>query len=234
MERRAYVGAKCEQIVKNSLQVVTKRGTIVSNMSTIIKADSLSATLFGKTRRAVLALLYSHVEESFYIRQIARTAGVGLGAVQRELKKLFEAGIIRRTVRGRQVYYQANQQCPVYTELKSLVVKTVGVGDVLKAALVPLADRINVAFLFGSMVGGGECSSSDADVMVVGDVTFAEVVSVLGRAQETVRREINPLVYPPEEFRFKLAADHHFLKKVLEDSKFFLIGDEHELAKLVE
>jgi len=203
-------------------------------MSTIIKTDSLSATLFGKTRRAVLALLYSHVEESFYIRQIARTAGVGLGAVQRELKKLSEAGIIWRTVRGRQIYYQANPECPVYAELKSLVVKTVGVGDVLRAALVPLADRINVAFLFGSMVGGGERSSSDADVMVVGDITFAEVVSVLGRAQETVRREINPLVYPPEEFRFKLAADHHFLKQVLEGSKFFLIGDEYELAKLVE
>ena len=234
MERRAYVSAKCERVVKNSLQAVTKRGTIVSNMSTIIKTDSLSATLFGKTRRAVLALLYSHVEESFYIRQIARTAGVGLGAVQRELKKLSEAGIIRRTVRGRQVYYQANPECPVYAELKSLVVKTVGVGDVLRAALVPLADRINVAFLFGSMVGGGERSSSDADVMVVGDITFAEVVSVLGRAQETVRREINPLVYPPEEFRFKLAADHHFLKQVLEGSKFFLIGDEYELAKLVE
>lgn len=228
------MSAKCERVVKNSLQAVIKRGTIVSDMSTIIKTDSLSATLFGKTRRAVLALLYSHVEESFYIRQIARTAGVGLGAVQRELKKLFEAGIIRRTVRGRQVYYQANPECPVYAELKSLVVKTVGVGDVLRAALVPLADRINVAFLFGSMVGGVERSSSDADVMVVGDVTFAEVVSVLGRAQETVRREINPIVYPPEEFRFKLAADHHFLKKVLEGSKFFLIGDEYELAKLVE
>jgi len=203
-------------------------------MSTTFKTDSLSATLFGKTRRAVLALLYSHVEEPFYLRQIARTAGVGLGAVQRELKKLSEAGIIRRTVRGRQVYYQANPQCPVYAELKSLVVKTVGVGDVLRAALVPLADRINVAFLFGSLVRGAERSSSDADVMVVGDVTFAEVVSVLGRAQETVRREINPIVYPPEEFRFKLAADHHFLKKTLEGSKFFLIGDEYELAKLVE
>ena len=228
------MSAKCERVVKNSLQAVTKRGTIVSDMSTIIKTDSLSATLFGKARRAVLALLYSHVEESFYVRQIARTAGVGLGAVQRELKKLFEAGIIRRTVRGRQVYYQANPECPVYAELKSLVVKTVGVGDVLKAALVPLADRINVAFLFGSMVGGGERSSSDADVMVVGDVTFAEVVSVLGRVQEMLRREINPLVYPPEEFRFKLAADHHFLKQVLEGSKFFLIGDEYELAKLVK
>jgi len=216
------------------LQAVIKRGTIVSNMSTIIKTDSLSATLFGKTRRAVLALLYSHVDELFYFRQIARTAGVGLGAVQRELKKLSGAGIIRRTLRGRQVYYQANPECPVYSELKSLVVKTVGVGDVLRAALVPLADRINVAFLFGSLVRGGERSSSDADVMIVGDVTFAEVVSVLGRAQETVRREINPLVYPPEEFQFKLTADHHFLKKVLEESKFFLIGDEYELAKLVE
>ena len=199
-------------------------------MSTIFNTDSLSATLFGKTRRAVLALLYSHVEEPFYLRQIARTAGVGLGAVQRELKKLSESGIIRRTVRGRQVYYQANPECPVYPELKGLVVKTVGVGDVLRAALVPLADRINVAFLFGSLVRGGERSSSDADVMIVGDVTFAEVVSVLGRAQETVRREINPLVYPPEEFQFKLAADHHFLKKTLEGSKFFLIGDEYELA----
>ena len=216
------------------MQIVIKESTNVPDMSTIFKGDILSATLFGKTRRAVLALLYSHVEESFYLRQIARTAGVGLGAVQRELKKLSDAGIIRRTVRGRQVYYQANPDCPVYSELKSLVVKTFGVGDVLKAALVPLADRINVAFLFGSLVRGSERSRSDADVMIVGDVTFAEVVSVLGRVQETVRREINPLVYPPEEFRFKVAADHHFLKKTLEGSKFFLIGDEYELAKLVE
>jgi DNA-binding transcriptional ArsR family regulator len=133
-------------------------------MSTIFKTDSLSGTLFGKTRRAVLALLYCHVEEPFYLRQIARTAEVGLGAVQRELKKLSEAGIIRRTIHGQQVYYQANPECPVYSELKSLVLKTVGVGDVLRAALVPLADRINVVFLFGSLVRGDERSSSDVDI----------------------------------------------------------------------
>jgi predicted nucleotidyltransferase len=203
-------------------------------MSTTNSIDSLSATLFGKTRRAVLALLYSHSDESFYLRQIARTAGVGLGALQRELKKLSEAGIIKRKTRGRQVYFQANPECPVYAELKNLVVKTVGVGDVLRAALVPLADRISVAFLFGSLVRGGEHSGSDVDVMVVGDVTFAEVVSVLGRVQATIRREINPLIYPPEEFRTKLAVDHHFLKKALEGTKFFLIGDDYELEKLVE
>lgn len=201
-------------------------------MGTIFQNESLSATLFGKTRRTVLALLYSHADESFYLRQIARAAGAGMGAVQREVKSLAEAGIIRRTKSGRQVYYQANPECPVYEELKSLIIKTVGMGDVLRAALAPLEDRIHVAFLFGSLVQSNQRSESDADIMVIGDVTFAEVVSILGGFQETVRREINPVVYPPEEFRSKLAANHHFLKSVMDGSKFFLIGDQHELEKL--
>jgi len=68
---------------KKPLKNVTEKGTMAPNMSTINKNESLSATLFGKTRRAVLALLYSHVDESFYLRQIVRAAGVGMGAVQR-------------------------------------------------------------------------------------------------------------------------------------------------------
>ncbi|MFC1515786.1 winged helix-turn-helix domain-containing protein [Thermodesulfobacteriota bacterium] len=203
-------------------------------MSSVVENKSLSQTLFGKARRAVLALLYSHVDESFYLRQIARAAGVGMGAVQREVKKLSDAGIIRRRVSGRQVYYQANPECPVYDELKSLVIKTVAVGDILRSALVPLADHIRVAFLFGSLVRGDERPSSDVDVMVVGDVDFAEVVSVLSGVQETMRREINPIVYPTGEFRSKLSTDHRFLKTVMDGSKIFLIGDEHELAKLAE
>jgi len=219
---------------KKSLKNVTKKGTIAPNMSAINKNESLSATLFGKTRRAVLALLYSHTDESFYLRQIVRSAGVGMGAVQRELKKLSESGIILRTTRGKQIYYKANPDCPIYDELKSLVMKTAGIGEILKAAFVPLTDLINVAFLFGSLVRGDERSLSDADVLVVGDVTFSEVVTALGQVQEMIRREINPIVYPPKEFRTKLAAKHHFLKTTLDSPKFFLIGDENELEKLVE
>jgi predicted nucleotidyltransferase len=112
--------------------------------------------------------------------------------------------------------------------------KTAGIGEILKAAFVPLTDLINVAFLFGSLVRGDERSSSDVDVLVVGNVSFAEVVSVLEQVQETIRREINPIVYPPKEFRSKLAAKHHFLKTTLDSPKFFLIGDKNELEKLVE
>src|SRR5205807_9201083 len=126
-------------------------------------------------------------------------------------------------------FYQANRQCPLFPELQGLLVKTVGVADVLRAALAGLADRIQVAFLYGSMVKGSARSGSDVDVLVVGEVTFAELVRALGAAQERLGREVNPSVYPPNEFCRKLAQQHHFLTSVLREPKVFLVGDEHEL-----
>ena len=203
-------------------------------MSTHPHSDNLSETLFGKTRRAVLSLLYSHIDDAFYLRQIVRTAGVGSGAVQRELKQLSDVGIIQRIVRGRQVYYQANPQCPVFAELKALVMKTVGIAGIIQAALAPLADRIRLAAIYGSIARSEEQRGSDVDLLVVGKVTFAEIVSSLNEAQKTINREINPTVYPPVEFRSKLAAGHHFLSTVLRGPMLFLIGDKRELARLAK
>lgn len=201
-------------------------------MGTITVNDHLTETLLGKTRRSLLAVLYGHADETFYLRQLVRVAGSGTGAVQRELKALTEAGIIRRIAKGRQVYYQADDRCAVYPELKSLITKTAGMGDALKMAMLPLAERIRTAFIYGSVARGGERRGSDVDILVVGDVTLAEVVETLSPVQLTLNREINPTVYPVKEFRAKHAAGHHFLKSVLEEKKVFLIGDEHDLAKL--
>jgi len=203
-------------------------------MVTSQHADALATVLFGKTRRAVLSLLFGQTDGSFYLRQIARRTNAGMGALQREVKLLSDAGIIRRTVQGKQVYYQANPDCPIFEELTGLVVKAFGIGDVLRAGLSELADGVIVAFVFGSMVRGGESASSDIDVMVIGNVTFAEVVSVVGSLQETLNREINPTVYPVAEFRKKLADGHHFLTSVLGEEKIFLIGDANELERLAE
>lgn len=190
--------------------------------------------LFGKTRQALLSLLYTHADESFFLEQLIQAAALGRGTVQRELAFLARAGIVRRMVRGRQVYFQANSDCPVYAELKGLVVKTAGVADALRAALAPLAARIRVAFVYGSVARGEERRASDIDVMVIGEVSFAEAAEALGRAQEMLRREINPSVYPSAEYRAKLAAKHHFLSSVLKGEKIFLIGDERELARLAK
>lgn len=194
--------------------------------------DPLTEILFGKTRRSILSVVYGHADETFYLRQLARIAGSGMGAAQRELKALTEAGIVRRIEKGKQAYYQANPQCAVFAELKSLIMKTAGMGDALKIALASLAERIQTAFIYGSIARGGENKGSDVDIFIIGEVTFAEVVEALSPVQQTLNREVNPTVYPVDEFREKYKAGHHFIKSVLEGNKIFLIGDEHGLAKL--
>ena len=203
-------------------------------MGTQIENDSLSAALFGKARRAILSLLYSHTDEAFYLRHILRVAGVGHGAAQRELKQLSDAGILQRTVKGKQVYYQANRKSPIYDELHGLIVKTVGVVDVLRSALAPSIGRVKVAFVFGSIASGNEDKASDIDMMVVGEIPFGDVVSLLSPAEEKLGREINSVVYPLAEFTQKVKTDHHFVKTVIEGKKIFLVGDEGELARLVK
>lgn len=192
----------------------------------------MSSGLFGKTRQAVLALLYGHDKESFYLRQIVRAVSLGQGAAQRELAHLTAAGLLVRTRQGSQVYYQANRNAPVFAELKSLLVKTAGVADVLRSALAVHSDRIQAAFLYGSMATGRDTAASDIDLLVIGKISFGEVAEAVSAAQEKLQREINPSVYSPEEFRKKLLAGHHFVKQVSHGPKVFLIGSEHELQRL--
>jgi len=203
-------------------------------MGTPTGPDNLAAALFGKTRQAVLALLYEHPDEWFYVRQIVRNAGVGQGAVQRELRRLWQVGILVRRVDGRQVYYQADSRCPIYGELRSLTTKTVGAAGVLSAALASLTERIQLAFIYGSLAEGKARSASDVDLLIVGDVTFAGVATALSPVQERLGREVNPTVYPPSEFRQKLADGHHFLAAVRSRPKIYLIGDDDEFARLAE
>ncbi|MGH8681967.1 MAG: nucleotidyltransferase domain-containing protein [Burkholderiales bacterium] len=191
-------------------------------------------SLFGKTRQALLGLLFGRADEEHLQESLIQLAGLGRGSVQRELEFLARAGVVRRTVRGRQVYFQANQDCPVYAELRGLVVKTAGVADALRLALAPLAGRIRLAFIYGSVARGTERRGSDVDVMVIGEASFEETSEALARAQEAIGREVNPSVYAPADFRAKVGAKHHFLRTVLKSEKIFLIGDEHELGRLAK
>jgi len=202
------------------------------NMDKNTLNNKLSEILFGKTRQAVLSLLYGHADESFYLRQILRVVGGGMGAVQRQINALVDAGLVTRSHKGKQIYYQANAQSPIYGELKSIIVKTAGIGDILKIALAPLAQQIDCAFIYGSVARGTEKADSDVDVVVVGDITFSDVVAALSPAQDSIGREINPTVYPPDEFRTKLLKKNHFIKTILAGEKIYLIGDDHELKKL--
>jgi uncharacterized protein len=201
-------------------------------MSTLQEFPDLSSVLFGKTKKAVLALLFMHAEESFYLRQIVRILGLGQGAVQRELSNLSESGLIVREIKGNQVYYQANRKSPIFEELKSLMIKTAGVAEVLKGALSGLRGKISLAFIYGSMATGAYKNISDIDLMIIGQISFKEAVAALQPAQEKLGREVNPSVYSPEEFEKKVGEGHHFLRSVLTSPKIFLIGENRDLARL--
>jgi len=192
----------------------------------------IASVLFGQTRRRVLGWLLGHPSEAFYLRQIVRHTGAAHGAVQRELASLTRAGVLRRTVQGRQVYFQANRESPVFPELQSLLLKTTGAADVLREALAPLADSIVAAFVFGSAARGELRSASDIDLLVVGDAPFAEVAEALAEAQERLGRDINPTVYPVAEFRSKIHDGHHFLTSVLREPHLFIMGGADELGGL--
>ena len=193
-----------------------------------------AAALFGTTRRHVLGLLFSHPERRFYQREIAAMVPTRLSAVQRELEGLVEADLVRRTDSGRRVYYQANVDHPLFPELRGIVLKTVGLADVLREVLEPLADRIEVAFVFGSMVAGDPTSASDVDMMVIGRVGLRDLAKPLRKAEEALAREVNPVTYSPEEFARRVAEGAHFVSSVLESPRIFLIGGEDDLKGLIQ
>jgi uncharacterized protein len=203
--------------------------TIVLGMST---TTGLTDLLFGRTRGAVLALLYGRADQSFYTREIAREVDASVGAVQRELGNLSKVGLILRKSMGNQVFYQANRHAPIFPEMRALINKTIGIFGVLRSALRPLSKQIVTAFVYGSFAREEETARSDVDLMVIGKAALEEVLSRLSTAEKSMGRSINPTVYSLAEFKSKLAAGNHFLTSVLKRQKVFLLGDEDELRKV--
>ena len=193
------------------------------------KKQALDA-LFPRIRQALLAATLLHPERWWYLSDLAKHLDVRPSSLQRELAALVDAGILNRRQDGNRVYFQPNPDCPFLPELQSLLVKTVGVVDVLREALKSFTKRIDSAFVYGSMARATEMASSDVDLMIIGHVGLADLTPALRRAEARLGRPVNPTLYTREEFATKLQAGHHFLKAVLDGEKLFILGDHHDLA----
>lgn len=194
--------------------------------------QSLPSLLFPEYRRRVLGLLLLRPDEALHGREIARRTGLPAGTITRELTKLAEVGLLKRTKRGNQQVYSADTSGPIFTELASILRKTSGLADVLVQALAPAAPKLRLAFVFGSVARGRETGGSDVDVMLIGDLGFREVVELLHPCQAALGREVNPKLFSTREFTEK-AATEPFLIDVLAKPKIFLIGNAHDLEELV-
>jgi predicted nucleotidyltransferase len=188
--------------------------------------------LISKTMQGLLASTVLQPGRAWYLSDLAKRLSVCPSSLQSSLAALVKSGILTRRKDGNRVYFQADPNCPFLPELQGLIGKTVGLVDVLREAMAKLAKRIAVAFIHGSVARSAEKSSSDVDLIVIGDLGVADLAPVLEEAEAQLDRSVNVSVYSSAEFSKKLAAKNHFLVSILEKEKIFIIGDCHDLEKI--
>lgn len=193
-----------------------------------------SNILFTKVQQSVLKLLYLNTDCDYFTNEIIRLTESGVGAVQRELKKLTDAGLIIVKQVGNQKRYQANRDLPYFLELRSIIIKTFGLTEVLRNELeLLLPDQLKLAFIYGSFSKQTDAATSDIDLMLIGDdLTYAEIFKLIENAEKILNRKISPTFYTPQEWIRKRKEGSHFINQVIEQPKIFVIGTEDELKKL--
>jgi predicted nucleotidyltransferase len=199
-----------------------------------IRNDPVLEALFtSQARVEVLKLFFLHSSGRHYMREIASLTNQPVRAIQRELARLEGGGLLLSSVEGNRKYFQVNRQSPVFFELRSLMVKTAGIGDLLKQILKERSDAIRVAFIFGSFARGAETASSDLDLMIIGDLGGRELSRLLVPLKEQLDREINPVTIRTDEFRENAERGDSFTQSILNEPKIFLVGDGDGLQTLV-
>ena len=192
-------------------------------------SSSLADALFTTTQQKVLALLFGQPARSFYATELIELTGSGSGAVQRELKRLSSSGLVTVSRVGNQKHYQANPASPVYEELRGLVVKTVALVEPIRTALEPLADRIILALLYGSVVKKTDTATSDIDILIVADgLILEDVYRALLPVETMLDRKVSPRLYTPREFAERKAAGSAFVTRVLSDEHLVLMSNKDE------
>ncbi len=192
----------------------------------------LADALFSKVQQRVLGLLFVNANRSFYTNEIVRFVDSGVGVVQRELEKLAQSGLVTVHKIGNQKHFQANPDAPIFAELRGIMLKTVGLADILRLALLPLSDKIQAAFIYGSIAKGKDTAKSDIDVLIIGNgLAYADMYDALSANESSLGRPVNPSIYSMQELQRKLAEDNTFVSRVLEQPKIFLIGSDDDLPK---
>jgi len=195
------------------------------------RRNGLAGALFSGTRQRLLGLLFGQPSRSFYATELIGLAGIGSGAVQRELANLAQSGLVTVRAVGNQKHYLANPESPIFEELRGIAEKTVGLAEPLREALAPLASQIHAAFVYGSIAKRTDTSGSDIDLMLLSDqVTYADMFTALEDVTNRLGRKVNPTILTSKEFFKRVKAEEAFLTRVLAQPKVWIIGGESDLA----
>lgn len=194
---------------------------------------SLSSALFSGVQQRVLALIFGHPQRSFYTSEIIRNVHSGRGAVERELARLEQTGLVSIQRVGNQKHYHANHESPIFNELRGIILKTAGLIEPLKQSLALYREKIKVAFVYGSIAKGTDTARSDIDLMVIGDdLTYAELFAGLQKAETILQRSINPTFLSFDDWCNKLSTKDSVIAKIAAQPKLFIFGSEADFERI--
>ena len=177
---------------------------------------TLASALFTVTQQRMLGLLFGQPGRSFFATELIGLTGSGSGAVQRELRRLAESGLVTVSAVGNQKHYQANRTAPIFAELCGIAAKILGPAETLRAFLAPLAKRLHAAWLYGSVAKASDRADSDIDLLVVADgLLLEDLYAALAPAEKKLGRPVHPTLYTLKEFRQRRLSKNPFLTKVL-------------------
>ncbi len=215
---------------------VPNMGTIVPNMGTkrirrrAFPAVSLGDALFGGMRQRILGLLFGRPKRSFYAKELIRLADGGSGAVQRELERLAQSGLVTVRPIGNQKHFQANPESPIFAELCSVAQKTFGLADPLRDALHQLAPRILAAFIYGSVAKHQDTAASDVDLMIIADkLSYGDLLIALEPVTSDLGRQVNATVLTKKELAQRVKDRSSFVTRMLAQPRIWLIGAEDDI-----
>jgi len=196
-------------------------------------SKSLIDALFSKVQQRVLGIFFSQTSARYQLSKVIALAQSGRGAVQRELERLVRAGIVSQSLVDGRKLYEANRQSPIFEELQGIVLKTVGLLEPLAKSLQPLSQKVDVAFVFGSIAKREDTAKSDIDLMIIAhDVVYAEVYAATARAEKKLLRAINPTIMSPNEWRQKLSERNSFVSRISQQPKLFVVGSDNDLKRI--
>jgi predicted nucleotidyltransferase len=193
-------------------------------------STTLADALFSKTQQRVLALLFGRPDRSYYASELIALSGGGSGAVQRELARLEQSGLVTVQRIGNQKHFQANAASPIYADLCAIVRKTVSLAEPLREALARITSGLRAAFVYGSVAKGEDTSASDIDLMVISDrLTYADVFGAVEELASNLGRTVNPTILTTKELA-RQAKQSTFVSRVLSQPKIWIVGSESDLA----
>ena len=185
----------------------------------------LGDALFTSTQQKLLALLFGQPERSFFANELIKLSASGSGAVQRELKRLTESGLVNSKRIGNQRHFQANSESPIFEELRQIVRKTFGLAEPIRHALISFGTSIEYAFLFGSVAKSTDSAASDIDLFIVSKtLTYPDLMTQLMEAEVQLGRTINTTIYTPHDLKRRIKEKNSFVARVLEQPKIWIIG----------